>query len=346
MLKSISTTIRYVLMTALTAISLLTTHTNAIILHPQGQPGPDWTDRPHPNTVGKWGTNASCVVVAPDYVITTRHQGGSESTIVTIAGSIYTIDQIWTHPNFPTADLRLVKLHNANLAHYSVPYSLETDIAETKQSIVIGGYGMGAGAALQTDEITYGYLWDGTANTTLRWGTNTVDSTVDNSTIGTLTSDILIADFDELDENEPEDFQCTLAEYDSGGGWFIKVDDTWKVAGLSHAVEHIDESWFRNPVNPRIPDPDYFDAIRISSYADWIIEMTTPICTNPLVGDFNTDCTINIHDFVHMVEQWLRQDCQPSNNSCDGADLIPDGSVNLADFAQFTESWAESQTTE
>ena len=332
-------------MTALTAVFILTAHTNAVILHPQGQPGPEWIDRPHPNTVGRWGSNASCVVVAPNYVITTRHQGGSESTIVTIAGSTYTIDQIWTHPDFPTADFRLAKLHSANLVHYTIPYSLETDEDETKQSVVIGGYGMGAGAALQTDEITYGYLWDGSDNTTQRWGTNTVDSMQDNSTMGPFTSDILIADFDELDKNLPEDFQCALAAYDSGGGWFIKVNDTWKVAGLSRAVERLDESWFRNSTNPRIPDPDYFDAVRISSYADWIIEMTAPICTNPSPGDFNADCTINIRDFVHMIEQWLRQDCKPSNNSCYGADLAPDGIVDLADFAQFAESWAQNQTT-
>jgi hypothetical protein len=330
-------------MTALTAIFLFVSTGKAVILHPEGQPGPDWTDKPHPNTVGKWGTNASCVVVAPNYVITTRHQGGSESTAVTIAGSTYSIEQIWIHPDFSNADLRLVKLRNANLSHYALPYSLETDIDETKQSIVIGGFGMGEGPALQTDETTYGYLWDGTPNTTLRWGTNTIDSTLNNSTIGSLTSDILIADFDELDKNVTDDFQCAPAAYDSGGGWFIKVDDTWKVAGISRAVEHVDETWFRNSENPRIPDPDLFDAVRISSYADWIIEMTIPICTSPPVGDFNTDCAIDIGDFVRLVEQWLRQDCQPANNSCDGVDIAPDGSVNLDDFARFAESWAQNQ---
>src|SRR3989304_9329776 len=91
----------------------------AIILHPEGEPNlAAWTDRPDDDVVGRWGSNASCVAIARNCIVTTHHQGGGASTSVQIAGVTYSIAQIWNHP---TADLRLVRLFGANLAAFAAP---------------------------------------------------------------------------------------------------------------------------------------------------------------------------------------------------------------------------------
>ncbi len=54
-----------------------------IVLHTDNEPNlATWVDRPSTGVVGRWGTNASCVAIAPNYVITTRHQGISSGTTV------------------------------------------------------------------------------------------------------------------------------------------------------------------------------------------------------------------------------------------------------------------------
>ena len=57
--------------------SLLSGTAPAIVLHP-GECEPnlvEWTDRPHDDLIGRWGSNGSCVVVSPNCVVTTMHQG-------------------------------------------------------------------------------------------------------------------------------------------------------------------------------------------------------------------------------------------------------------------------------
>lgn len=40
-----------------------------VVLHPDNEPNlATWTGKPHNDVVGRWGTNASCVVVAPNYI--------------------------------------------------------------------------------------------------------------------------------------------------------------------------------------------------------------------------------------------------------------------------------------
>jgi len=190
-----------------------------IILHPGGEPDAGWVDRPGDNVMGRWGSNASCVAIGPNYILTTRHQGGDINTSVIIAGVSYTIEQIWTDPANPQADIRVAKLHSANLSEYVDLYSLDSDPDEMDQAIVIGGYGNGRGALLQTDGTTYGYAWDETANTTLRWGTNNIDNTQDDLNSNGYTSDVIIAYF-----HGPGGFEAAVADHDSGGGWFNEVE--------------------------------------------------------------------------------------------------------------------------
>lgn len=314
----------------------------AIILHPDGEPNlAAWTDRPPDGIVGRWGSNASCVAIARNCIVTTRHQGGGASTSVQIAGVTYSIAQIWNHP---TADLRLVRLFGANLAEFVDPYA-KTD--ESGKGVVIGGYGVGNGPSLETGGIVYGYEWGDSASRALRFATNRIENPVSDSNVAPYISDVVVADFDDLSRNFPTTYECIPAVHDSGGGWFINDNGTWKLAALSRAVEqHYEEghendpnyilleSWFRQRSDPVRSDADVFDAVRISSYAQWISETLPEVPPGDLTGDDHVDGA----DFAVLAGLWQRTDCQ-APDWCLAADSEPDGDVDALDLAAFADRW-------
>ena len=316
--------------------------TQAIILHPDGEPNlATWMDRPADNVVGRWGSNASCVAVSRNCVVTTRHQGGGISTSVRIAGVTYSIARIWNHP---TSDLRLVRLFGANLAEFVDPYT-KTD--EAAKQVVIGGWGVGNGPSLETGGIVYGYQWGDSASRALRFATNRIDNAVSDSNMPPYISDVVVADFDDPARNFPTNYECIPAVHDSGGGWFIKDNGTWKLAALSRTVEqhyqegHEDdpnyillESWFRQRSNPVRSDADAFDGVRISSYAQWISETLPEVQPGDLTGDDRVDAA----DFAVFASLWQRTDCD-APDWCLGADSEPDGDVDAMDFAAFADHW-------
>jgi hypothetical protein len=319
---------------------------SGVIWHPAGEPDlGTWTGRPDSNVVGRW-----FVVVAPNWIITTRHQGTFPST-VNIGGVSYTCHYKpeWTGGPLGNADIQLVRLtttggDNPELAHYAPPYTGTNEVGE---ETVLGGYGNGRGAVLQTGGTTYGYGWDGLGNTTLRFGTNRVEDTDNNSTLGSLTSDIIIADFDGLAEGQSTTYESALAGGDSGGGWFIPDGDEWKLAGLSRAVQvhyepghHGDpdyilyEAWFRNRENPQIRQPDYLDAVRVSSYATWILEIIN------VEADLTGDDWVDFADFAALAEYWQSDQCAEENDWCGAADFeSPYGVVDYRDLNYLAQRW-------
>ena len=158
-----------------------------------------------------------------------------------------------------------------------------------------------------------------------------------------------VADFDDLSQSLPTGYECIVAVHDSGGGWFIKEGGVWKVAGLSRAVEpHYEEghegdpayilleSWFRDRSNPALSDADVFDAVRISSYAQWISQTIPEVPPGDLTGDDHVDGA----DFAVFAAYWQRTDCG-APDWCRGADCEPDGDVDGLDLAAFAEHWLD-----
>ncbi len=321
----------------ITLFLLQTVPAFGIVLHPEAEPNlAAWTDRPDANVVGSWSDDASFVVIAPNWIVTTRHQGDDDSlTNVTINGVAYSCHYRpeWKGGPAGNADIRLVRLtktdgNDANLAHYAKPYEYDD---EAGKDVVIGGCGRGRGTSLVTDGNEYGYTWAGSTNTVQRWGQNIVDG--DGIAGGTYTSDVIEADFDGIDDDSYRPYECIIAVWDSGGGWFIKDSNEWKVAGLSHGVEHSGQSWFRNNQDPNFIDPDYFDAVRISSYTQWIEQTIQSV-------DLTEDGWVDFADFVLLANNWQRTDCNSTNNWCDGADFIPhDSFVDWDDLAIFADHW-------
>jgi len=317
-----------------------------LILHTSGEPNiASWTDRPPAEVIGRWGYSGSCVVISPDCVITTRHQGGGLYTSVEIGGVKYTVSNIWDHN---TADLRIAKLRGANLTRFVGIYE-NTD--EVGKDVVIGGYGLGRGEILQKLGITYGYGWNNGGNTTLRLGTNRIEETESDSTIEDYTSDVVIADFDGLNEGQAVIYESIPASYDSGGGWFIKAGNKWKAAGLSRAVTmHFEEghendpnyaiyeAWFRDRADPNTPLSDYMDAVRISSYAQWI----KGVFRKESPADLNGDGYIGLGDFAIFAQHWAETNCQ-GPDWCSGADLKGDGYIDYEDLAEFAKQWLQEE---
>ena len=289
-----------------------------VVLHNDASPAPAG-QRPDDAVVGLWRNTASCVAIGPDLVITTRHQGGSRGSPVTIGGQDCIVSQIYAHSS---ADLRIARLtvdgEPAELEYVDI-YS---DDDERYKVFAVGGYGVGRGDALQTEEVTYGYLWDWEGGQELRWGKNRVDTT--SSSSGEFFSYTLKADFDGIGEGGAVAYEAGMASFDSGGGWFILDGGAWKLAGVNRAVEHFGETWFRGDVDPAVPDPDTQDAVRISKYADWI----DVVRAGPPCGDANADNCVDYIDLGILAMYY----CQTSGVSWSEGDFNEDGVVDYLDL--------------
>ena len=159
----------------------------------------------------------------------------------------------------------------------------------------------------------YGYEWADSGSRALRFGTNRIENPVSDSNMPPYISDVVVADFDDLNRNSPTTYECIPAVHYSGGGWFIKDDGIWKLAALTRGVEqHFEdgyeddpnyillESWFRQPSNPAHLDADVFDAVQISSYAQWIGDNLPEVPPGDLTGDDAIDAA----DFAVFASLW------------------------------------------
>ena len=240
----------------------------AVVLHTGDDAGVPAAERPPDGVVGRWGTNASAVAIGPNHILTTRHQLGGVGTSVVFGGVTYTVAEETPIGN---ADLRVARVTGGSLAQFVALY---TGVNEVGQTAVLGGYGQGRGANLDDLAGTYGYQWDGSGNTTLRFGRNQIDATgTANPEPGApYTSAVIGADFDPRAQLTSAPVEASLAEFDSGGGLFVLDGGVWKVAGIARGVEHSGRSIFRanvaDPDNPGGRDgPDLMDAVRVSTYA-------------------------------------------------------------------------------
>lgn len=312
-----------------------------IVLHPGSA---ELTDKPNDAVIGRWikngtGGYGSCVTISPNYIIMAKHQYGDANSLAVIEGVTYTIDSIVEQPD---SDMQIVKLHSGNLSVYA---SLYTATGEIGTTAVLGGYGMGRGASLDYPPGSgnvYGYDWDRVGNTTLRWCSNKIEWFYDSI------EDALVCDFDGLGKPGATASEGMLASMDSGGGWFIKNFGVWELAGISSGVQHYggesigSSAWYANPANPMESYPDYMVGTRISNFQAWINTQISSDCTEALEGDFNGDCIVDIIDLMEFTENWLREDCGPGNNDCQGSNLDGDNDVDMSDFADFVYRWMVS----
>jgi hypothetical protein len=300
----------------------------AIVLHDDNQVPP--AQRPANQVIGKWQYNASCVVIGPSLVLTTTHQGASQPSSVTIEGVTY---DALSPPGFSggpsgTSDIRIAELsingESADLGYWVELCLSGSDV--TDEVLVFGGYGMGRGATLTTAGGTpYGYQWDQQPNTTLRWGQNRVDQQV-------LT--YMTAGFDGVGSGYEVAYEAAVAEYDSGGGWFIKEDGRWYVAGLTIGTTHadLDQSWFASNVTGAHA-PDRLDAIRVESYEPWITEKMALVMPTP--GDADRDGDVDYDDLVLFAAGYGAM----ANAGWSFGNFDGDGDVDLVDLIAMSRNY-------
>lgn len=284
---------------------------------------------PNQLVVGRWLTNASYVVVAPNWIITTCHQGGSPTTL-TINSIDYTCtyDPAWKDSS---RDIRLVRLLKADGMKANLPYTpIYTKEDEVGKIVCVGGYGIGvADNLVNVDGIHYGYaLSTANGNSIQRFCNNRVDFS---------TSFKLYAYFDALDSIDYVADEGMPTLWDSGGGWFI-YDDGWKLAGLSQGIEThgtFYECWFKNKYSSYF-DPDSMTAIRISANKQWI----QAILATDSVTDLSNDGITNLND-VAILQYYWKQTAEIANDWCAGSDIDRSGVVDMDDAVIIALNWLQ-----
>ncbi len=324
MLRQIEHSVGWTVPTVL-AVAFWATPVLGVVAHSPDSPA----NRPSDSILGRWGDNGSCVVISPSFVITTRHQGGWQGMTVTINGQAYTVAEIT--PN-ATADLCVARLTTANglpayLNNFAGLYSARNEYQKT---FVMGGYGKVAGTIkYAANGLPYAYAWSGSDNNSLHWGANYVDRYSFSIPGSPFSSEAIQADFDAPGRGGAVACESAVAEFDSGGGWFLPADGMWKVAGLSAAVEHAGESWFGDPVYGG-PDPDALYAVRVSTYASWI---------DGVVKSFRVPGDANRDGFVNMTDLGILALHFRSTGTWSDGDFTGDGLVNLADLGLISAFW-------
>ncbi|MEM9066460.1 MAG: GC-type dockerin domain-anchored protein [Planctomycetota bacterium] len=336
---------RYAIFTTIASL-LVCAGASASITHPSG----DSAVFSHPPTavMGQWGSNASLVAVGPNHAITTRHQGGGVGGTVTFDGVPFVVAEQTVHP---TADLRVVRLtkpdgSDADLAEW---VNVGTSTGETGRVAVVTGYGVGRGAdVLDGTGQLIGYAWASTRS--LGVGQNTIEGAApDQSAIG-FTSDWLFADFDSVSDGVPG--EATVADGDSGGGWYLFDGGEWSVVAINIAVENAFQAIF----NP----PELMVALRVSSYSTFINDLLPVVnlaCNEADVtssgatlqgqpGFGEPDGVIDLDDLGYYLSFWLAGDAAIADVTTTGATLtgqagfgVPDGFVDLDDLGYYLGVW-------
>ncbi len=304
-------------------------------MHPESQPIPS-EQRPADGVMGRWGSNASCVAISPNYIITTRHQDGGVGTTVQFNGESFRVAAIMNEPaDDGAADLRvcLITRPDGTLANRSDHVELYCDNPVGK-SIVVGGFGYIRGAFIDDPDVGLGYQW--LSSCTLNWGANTIDGTATKMTNG-YTSSTVQFDFGPYDA-QGQPYECAVALGDSGGGWFVQDGGEWKLAALSAYVQYSGASFYD------LAAYDYGEwhwGIRLQSYLSWIAPLLIePPCSNASAADITEDCLVGVADLSILGEHWLTT-CNETNEFCGGGDVFSDGIINLEDFAVMAGNWLE-----
>ncbi|MBN2844227.1 MAG: hypothetical protein JXM68_14165, partial [Sedimentisphaerales bacterium] len=268
----------------------------AIVRHPCSDASIAFMDHPSDKIIGKWNGNASCVAIGPDMVITTCHQKGGVGSRVYIDGRQYIVSECYIPPGYngTEPDVRIARLANADLQSYVQVIDSSMEIADGSP-VCIAGFGRTRGQEQYCGNNIYAYKWSGTGSETVNWCSNVIEYT--------LCEMYLIAYFDGPD---PEvdclatEYEGIVAEYDSGGGWFLKCQGVWYLVGLTYNTETNYYAKFRVAApDYAIADPDWFAAYSLRCYADWIADYITFHS-----ADIDLNGQVDIADFSMISLMW------------------------------------------
>lgn len=263
---------------------------HAVVLHPDA-PSQGSITNPGAAVMAQWG-GGSAVAIAPNWFISTLHQGGSVASNVTFNGITYdVVEQVQVYdPARPgdgyaspdQTDLVLWRVDSfgggpSTLASYTPIASTITD----NTAVTIGGFGATRSGAAQTfagapeDGVGQGYAVAGGGS--LLWGTNTIEESelaelfLNNDNTPDARGLVYRADFDGPNGTA----EASVGNGDSGGGWFV-FDGGWKLAGLSHGVDH--------PLRAIFDPAENLYAVSVAEYAGQINATIPEPATLMLLG--------------------------------------------------------------
>lgn len=159
---------------------------------------------------------SSAVPIAPTWLISAKHVGGTTSSFCYMSGRQYYALEVINHP---TMDLTLIRVSEEMPGWQSVA---DPDHLSAGIPCVMAGYGVSRGTAMPNNA---GWHWDGPNKET--WASNTLESG----------SGLLWIDFDRPGNADATAFEGMYANNDSGGGLMVYDEHgDLRLAGVAVSV--------------------------------------------------------------------------------------------------------------
>ncbi len=174
---------------------------------------------------GEWGKGAG-TIVSPNQVLTAKHFPAAayfvhDNKVYPVLGQI----------DDPHSDLRLATVDTSANGVFDSYAPLFAGDDEVGREVVVFGRGDIRGPPVLIDAALRGWHYQPDAGRRrLRWGTNRIIAL---APYGERDNLLLTARFD-AGSNPTE---CHLANWDSGGGIFLRDGGQWKLAGVNYAVD-------------------------------------------------------------------------------------------------------------
>lgn len=227
------------------------------------------------------------------WVLSAEHVGGtSGGSALSLDGLTFT--QVGSSVAVGTSDLRLIKYQHATGLVPGIQQVKLASVAPTiATEVVMIGWGvdrMEVGATGPTDDDSsvvtggtgMGYNWraNDASNRFLRWGTNNVDTVVEEVSVGNMG---WFADFDTPGAGEwTSTNEAAGAVRDSGSGAYFLSDGEWVLGGIAHGVA---SAGLRSPFTDPSGDEEGTYYTDVASYKALIdLEIGATLIPEPAVG--------------------------------------------------------------
>ncbi len=187
--------------------------------------------------------DASAVYLGNGFLITANHV--NLPTSASLNGNVYAIDSSYPARQIDGADIKLLRiLGEPGLAPLILIGANDNDLSKSATLI---GWGLGKGS----DVPGQGWNWGDESTRAEQWGLNSTQPLYTTS-VG---QQYLVTSFDRFGGSGDDEAATTLG--DSGSALFEKFGNTWKLAGITSAVETFGQSLYDHDPVMLLDQPDH-----------------------------------------------------------------------------------------